>query len=221
MMNKWWLLGCLVILLIFALIAALYPLRKSRLSTMVLAPVLMILVGFAYWHWGSWLDWTQHLRDNVKQARIQTMLNAMHEPAELIEKLKVTLQQQPKSARGWYLLGRIYVSQNQWQEANKAFSIAHQLKPANEQITVNYAQNLWQLNHQKFDDNIRALLKEVLDKNANQPDALAMLAMDAYTRHEYQQAIDYWEHLLRLAPPQSEEAGAIRKAIAKAQAMMH
>ncbi len=44
-----------------------------------------------------------------------------------------------------------------------------------------------------------------------------MLAMDAYMRHSYQQAINYWQHLLTIIPPQSDDAMAIRKAIAKAQ----
>ncbi len=219
-MNEGWLLSCFLIFLVFALGVALYPLRKSRAGILFLAPVLILLAGLAYWTWGAWPAWTHYLQEDVKQQRIQTLLKSMHDPAELIATLKVRLQKQPDSARGWYLLGRLYSSQNQWQQARDAFATAHRLQPTDEQFTVNYVQNLWQLNHQTFDDSSRDLLKGVLANNANQPDALAMLAMDAYTRHEYQQAIDYWQDLLKLAPPQSEEAGAIRKAIAKAQRMI-
>ncbi len=219
-MNEWWLLICFLMLLMLALMVAFYPLRKSRVGIMLSAPALIILVGLAYWHWGAWPEWIHYLHENVKQERIQAMMKAMHDPAELIARLKATVEKQPNSARGWYLLGRLYASQNQWQQANEAFATAHQLHPADVKITVNYAQNLWQLHRQKFDDKTRALLKEVLAHNANQPDALAMLAMDAYTRHDYRQAIDYWQALLNLASPQSEETGAIRRAIAKAQGLM-
>lgn len=44
-----------------------------------------------------------------------------------------------------------------------------------------------------------------------------MLAMDAFVSHAYEDAIRYWQRLLKLAPEQSEEAQAIRKAIAKAE----
>lgn len=44
-----------------------------------------------------------------------------------------------------------------------------------------------------------------------------MLAMHAYLSHDYEAAINYWQRLLQLAPAQSEEALAIRKAIAKAE----
>lgn len=219
-MNEWSLLICFLILLMLALAVVCYPLRQSRIAIMLSALVLIILAGLAYWHWGSLPEWRQYLQNDVKQQRIQAMMKSMRDPAELIARLKATVQKQPNSARGWYLLGRLYASQNQWQEANDAFATAHELQPEDEQITVNYAQNLWQLNHQQFNDKTRALLNDVLKHNANQPDALAMLAMDAYTRHNYQQAIDYWQDLLKMASPQSEEAGAIRKAIAKAQSMM-
>lgn len=212
-MSEAWLLFCFLMLTLFALSLALYPLRKFPVIVSVLAPVLIIFVGVAYWHWGAWSS-------TIKQQRVQAMLKSMPNPPALIAKLKATLEKQPDSARGWYLLGRLYVSQNQWQEANEAFAMAHRLQPDDEQMTVNYIQNLWQLNHQAFDDKSRTLLNDVLERNANQPDALAMLAMDAYIHHQYQRAIDYWQHLLKLAPPQSEEAVAIRKAIAKAQAQM-
>lgn len=215
-MNEWWLLACFLIILMLALGVALYPLRKTRLAWL-LAPVLLVLISIAYWHWGAWPEWASYLQAREKQQRVQAMLKSMHDPSQLIDKLKATLQKQPNSARGWYLLGRLYVSQNEWQLANDAFAKAHELEPNDEKITVNYAQNLWQINHQTFDKTSRALLTDVLKRNANQPDALAMLAMDAYKRRAYQQAIDYWQRLLKLIPPHSEEAQAIRKAIAKAQ----
>ena len=73
---------------------------------------------------------------------------------------------------------------------------AYQLEPDNEQFTLNYVQNAWQMNQQKFTDTHRKLLAHVLEKNPNQPDALAMLAMDAYQQHDYQHAINYWQQLL-------------------------
>ena len=219
-MSEWWLLSGFVLLLMLALIAALYPVRMFRKSVMLLAPFLIIMVSLAYWQWGAWREWTHSLQEGLKQQRVQSMLKSIREPADLIIKLKATLHNDPTSSRGWYLLGRIYASQNQWQEANDAFALAHKLKPEDELITVNYAQSAWQLNNQQFDDNTRALLTKVLEQNPNQPDALAMFAMDAFGRHDYQKAIDYWQDLLKLAPPQSEEAEAIRKAIAKAQAAL-
>ena len=147
-------------------------------------------------------------------------MKSLKTPQELIDKLKAHLQQKPDSARGWYLLGRLYAGQNQWKSAYKVFFKAHELEPDNEQITVNYAQSIWQTHHRIFTSDVRQLFQSILKKNPNQPDALSMLAMDAYQHHEYQRAIDYWSLLLALLPQDSSESKAIRKAIFKAHEMI-
>jgi len=216
-MNERWFMVGFIVFLIIALMVALYPLRKQKIAVISLLPLLIIIITFAYWHWGSFADWRNYLQDISRQQQVQALLQTIHGPQELIEKLQARLSDKPESARGWYLLGRLYASQQQWQHAHDAFAKAHQFLPNDEQITVNYAQSIWQLNKNKFDDTSRALFKTVLQKNENQPDALAMLAMDAFVSHDYPQAISYWQRLLKLAPPDSEDAKALRKAITKAQ----
>ena len=186
----------------------------------MLTPILFCLVSAAYWCLGSWPDWTTYIKKQTRQQQAQVMLQSVRNPQELINKLIVRLKQEPDSARGWYLLGRLYASQNQWQQASNAYANAYRLKPTSVQTEINYAQSLWQLNHQTFDAKSRALFQSVLLKNENQPDALAMLAIDSFIGHAYQQAIDYWQRLLKIAPPQSEEAQAIRKSIARAHQKM-
>lgn len=216
-MNKWWLVTCFFLLISLALPAAFYPLRKSKKVAYLLMPLMIFAAALAYWHWGAMGEWQRFLNRQENQKKIQAVFQTIKSPTQIIERLKARLQEQPNSARGWYLLGRLYASQEQWTQARDAFIKAHQLNADDEATTINYAQSLWQLNHQQFNEPVRKIFKEVLQKNPNQPDALAMLAMDAYMAHNYQLAIDYWQQLLKLAPQQSQEAQMIRKAIAKAQ----
>ena len=218
-MNEVWLLSGFLMLTVLALCGVFYHHRKSR-KALFFAPVLMALVGFSYWHWGAWPAWVNHLNAQEKQKRIQALLSEMKGPDALIDKLKMTLRKHPESARGWYLLGRLYASQDQWIEAGNAFERAHALKPEDDLVSVNYAQSLWQLNDQAFNKKSRAVLIGVLKHNPNQPDALAMLATDAYQRHYPQQAIHYWRQLLTQLPPNAEEAQAIRKAMTKASSLL-
>ncbi|TAL61437.1 MAG: tetratricopeptide repeat protein, partial [Legionella sp.] len=127
------------------------------------------------------------------------------------------LDDKPRSAKGWFLLGKLYSSQTEYGKAQDAFTKAHELNPDDEQFTVFYIHSLWISNNQQFNDAIRQLFKDSLVKNPKQADALAMLAMDAFLEHHNEQAVGYWQRLLQLTAPQSEEAEAIRKAIAKAQ----
>jgi len=218
------LLLCFLVLLSIAIFVVLRPLKKQTggvVMTTMFALLLFILPIAGYMCWGSWFAWKDYQNELTKQEQVNTMLKSVEgNPQKLMDKLKERLRQQPESARGWYLLGRLYGSQNQWSQARDAFMKAHQLKPESERVTINYAQSLWQLNNRQFNEDIRGLFQSVLKTNANQPDALAMLAMDAFLRHAYKQAIDYWQHLLDIIPPQSDDALAIRKAIAKAQQEM-
>ena len=217
-MNEWLLVG-FILLIGLALSFALYPLRKSRASWFVLVPVVLVFSSFGYWHWGAWPSWQRYNQQQAQQKQAQALLKSMKGPEGIIQALRAKLNNQPESAHGWYLLGRLYASQQQWRQANHAFKLAHRFEPENDQTAVNYAQSMWQVNHQKFTVNIRDLLKTVLQRNPNQPDAIAMLATDAFEQDNFQQAIDYWQHLLELIPPQSDEAKEIRRAITKASAM--
>ncbi|MDP1603944.1 MAG: hypothetical protein Q8M03_11840 [Legionella sp.] len=217
-MNEWWLIACFLVLISLALLIAAYPLRKNIRKGFVLFLALFVMaIVLGYRQWGAWPLWSQYTAEQAKQAEARALLATVKSPEELVEKLKAKLDDSPQSARGWYLLGRLYASQNQWLLARDAFLKSQQLNVNDEQATINYAESLWQLNQQQFNPEIRRVFKELLQKNPNQPDALAMLAMDAYTRHEYPLAVIYWQKLLKIAPPQSDEAKAIRKAIAKAQ----
>ena len=88
-------------------------------------------------------------------------------------------------------------------------------KPDDEQFAVNYAHSLWQINKQQFNPETTGIFDTLLKNNPNQPDALAMLAMDAFLSHAYEDAIDYWQRLLHLAPEQSEEAKPYEKRLLK------
>ena len=216
MMNEWWLLLIFFIFFSMAMLIIGWPLKKNKVLLFFIMPVCCILVMSAYWQWGAFGDWRTYLRQQDKQRQVEALLKRSNGPYELIEKLKEKLNEHPDSAHGWFLLGRLYASQNDWENAKNAFSSAYRLTPQDEQIIVNYAQSLWQLNQQVFNESIRSLLQNVLQRNPLQPDSLAMLAMDAYMSHDYQSAIHYWQRLLEIAPQGSEDADAIRKALAKA-----
>jgi cytochrome c-type biogenesis protein CcmH len=196
----------------FALSLMLYPLRRSWFALFIAALLLLPSLFLTYQHWGAWTAWQESRGQQANKARVAALLREIKSPAELITRLKAKLQENPESARGWYLLGRLYASQGKWGLAKDAFLRAYQLKPKDELIIVNYAQSLWQLN-QPFRDLVTALLQ----RNPTQPDALMMLALDAYKQGDKDQAIYYWQRLLRLVPKRSKEAQMLRKAIAKAQ----
>lgn len=219
-MNETGLICLFATFLIVAVMLVIYPLNRQH-ARQKIAIVIVLIVGslWGYWQWGSHQRWINYLYQQDINRRAQAVMTSLKNPQDLIVKFKHHLQQHPNSARGWYLLGRLYISQHQSNLAHQAFLKAHQLEPANEQITVNYAQSMWAIHQQTFTHDVRELFQSILKRNPKQPDALSMLAMDAYQQHQYQQAIDYWSSLLLLLPANSSESKAIRQAIAKTQAL--
>ena len=216
-MSDWWLIGLLIALALSACPVLIYPLRIGKLSSGLASLILLALTITAYLSWWNLSKWQEFQQKQESQKQAQAMLKQIKSPDELIRKLRAKLDDTPKSAKGWYLLGRLYNTQNNHALAVEAFTKAHQFEPNNEQYTVNYAHALWQQNNQQFSLKIIEIFQNLLAQNPNQPDALAMLARKEFMDHDYDKASDYWQKLLKLVPPQSQEALAIRKAIAKAQ----
>ncbi|KTC65904.1 cytochrome c-type biogenesis protein (plasmid) [Legionella adelaidensis] len=214
------LIGIFIFLSAIALVLAFYPLRKTK-SISILAIFLLAGIVAAYWQWGGFKSWQLYEKELTKKAQVQALLKQIKDPDELITKLQEKLKDNPNSAKGWYLLGRIYASKGEWEQAEKAFKIAYQLKPHQVKYILNLGQSIWQRNHQEFTPASRKLFKKILEIDKNQPDALAMLAMDAFMSHDYEIAINYWQKLLTLAPENSEESRMIRKAIARAELQKH
>lgn len=217
MMIEWLLIALFFFFALGVSVVAIYPFRRYRVLWLTFPLVSCGFMAICYSHWGGFTAWHRYHQQQQAQQLAQKMLQSIKSPQELIDKLKLKLARSPKSAQGWYLLGRLYLAQQKYKLAAAAFAQAHYLEPNNEQYAINYGHTLWKLNHQRFTPHVIAIYNYLLRHNPDQPDALAMLAMHAFSHASYIKAIEYWQHLLRLVPEHSDEAIAIRKAIAKAQ----
>jgi len=216
-MTEWYVLSGLGLLAILTIGVSIYPLRRNRLLVWIVPPLAVLFMLVAYSAWGDFFGLQTHLLKQRKSQEVQSILKSPKRTAALIKTMIQHIDETPKSAQAWYLVGKLYLSQKEYQQACDAFALAYKLNSDDSQIGVFYAQSLWSLNHQQFNALSRQVLHHVLKINPNQPDALAMLAIDAYTEHHKEQAIIYWERLLALMPPESAEVRAIQEAIVKAK----
>ena len=111
----------------------------------------------------------------------------MKQLPSLIERLSEHLKKAPQDAEGWMLLARAQASLSRYAPAAQAYARALQLLPENRELLVEFVKTL----------------------------ALAGRAeMEA---KNYAGAIDYWERILRFAPPESEFARTVEGSIAEAR----
>lgn len=220
-MSEWWFLGAMGFCAVVFAASMTYPLLRNKTLSGLAFVLLIPAIVLAYMQWGSYSSWSLHLENERSKKLAQALLKTVKGPQEIIDKMRAHLKKDPKSAKGWFLLGRVYANVQDNENALKSFKTAYDLEPSDEQYAVHYAHALWTENQQQFSPQIKAIFQHLLKQNPNQPDALAMLAMEAYQTKNFELAIEHWQKLLALAPAQSEEARAIRKAIAKAQSEIH
>lgn len=211
-MKEWYLLLLLIFIALIALLVIVHPLKGSKWAYFFM-PLCALSLSISYFLWGGWAPWSTYQQQQVKQKQAEQWLASQSTDA-LIGQLKTHLAAQP-SAQGWYYLGRVYLHEAQWQNAKHAFAESYRLDPKDIKNAVNYANTLFQLNQQHLTPDARVVIDHVLRQDAHQLDALAILAIDAYNKKDYQQAETYWTRLLNLLPPHSKEAKAIHKALAQ------
>lgn len=205
------------IMLLLAVALTLFAIKKTTKNYFICIPLVLSATIIAYWQWGGMQQWLLFLREQQNHKQIQTGLQHLENPAQLIALLQSRLAIHPQDELGWSLLGRLYARQNKWPQAQQAFAKAYQLQPGNEAIAIYYAQSLWEFNQHQFDAMLVAILQKVIANNPKQPDALSMLAMHAFLQQDYSLAINYWQTLLTMVSQHSDAEYMIRRALAKAR----
>jgi len=200
------------------LVVALFLLYKAAdnfKNFILLSGILIVTLTLGLWCNPDLFLWHQHLSQQQAFLQAKQILKQPGKVQELIKRLESQVAHHPDDAKAWFLLGRIYASNNDWTKAHDALFQAYRLEPNNDKTAIFYVETIWQ-SQGKITDHGRLILEKVLKKDTNQPDALMMLAADAKDHQCYQQAIAYWQRILVLLPKDSEMAQAITDAIKKA-----
>ena len=199
-----------------ALCFILWPWRSSFSKSLYFVTTLFLTVVILSWYqWGNKKEigqWLELKRDAAAVKNLKEQLG--HSPEHVIERLKKQLEQDPKSAKGWYLLGKLYIAQQQFSHAVDAFSKANNLQPNDTEIMMDYAQALFITQKTK---QATHFAQQVLLKDPQNPRAINLLASDAFREGDYQEAITQWEKLRSYYPFGSEDASALEAAIERAK----
>lgn len=139
----------------------------------------------------------------------------------LVEKLAVRLRDKtPNDGEGWVLLAHSYIEMGRFPDAVRAFEKAVKLVPADAQLLADYADAQAMMNNRRFDGKPAELIKQALAADASNPKALMLAGSEAFERKDYAHSVDYWEKLLKLLPPDSDEAREISMSVKEARNLL-
>jgi len=117
MKGAFWFLICFMTLISTLLIASSFGKCKSLryfVITIIIFPFISLSL---YLHWGFYPQLRHYwqLRENVQV--VKSVLANIKSPQQVIDSLRSLLKVQPNRAKGWYLLGRLYMGEKKYKKS--------------------------------------------------------------------------------------------------------
>ena|SRR5579872_1165414 len=101
----------------------------------LLSAIFMILFSLGLYQFnGNQTTLKQWLMYGEKHYRLQQEVNQLGGFAGIIEKIKKKLAENPDDAEGWFILGKLYLANQDYNEAKEALGNAVALQPNNSEI---------------------------------------------------------------------------------------
>ena len=178
---------------------------SARWPALVLMIAVPLIAGVMYWKLGApnALD----MPSDPTQAQMQQVAN-------LLPKLEKHLIDEPNDATGWGMLGKAYMALERYPDAVRAYDKLAQLTPNDAQALADYADALAMAQGQNLQGKPKQLLAAALKLDPSNGKALYLSGFAALSAGDNQQAAKYWNTLLALLPPDSEDAQAVRQHLA-------
>lgn len=185
----------------------------------VLASVLAIPAAsvFFYDRWGAMNELEQFLTMQELAASEGDRRGQMQ---ELAQQLREKLEDSPGNSEGWAMLGRTYMSLEQYPDAAWAFerlaeSIGGDSIRRKATAWGLSAQALFFQNKGEMASGVVRAIKEARTLNPDEVNALGLLGISAFSQQNYDKALKHWERIVEVAPDHPQIA-AIRQGIDQA-----
>ena len=132
----------------------------------------------------------------------------------MVGQLAARLETEPDDAEGWRMLGRSYEVLGEPEKSAEAFGRAAALLPDDMAVQLDYATALLEAaGADAPPPEAIARLEKVVARDPSNPDALFYLGEIAHRQGEPAVAILYWQRLLALLPPDSEQHAWLKSRI--------
>ena len=195
---------------------AVTPAKKSKgaavaagVSVPLLAAVLYVLVGTP-----------QALFPEMIAAQDSAHALDQQQLAAMVEKLAERMKANPDDPEGWVMLARSYTVMERYQDAVKAYREAAERVPDNAQLLADYADALGMAQGRRLQGEPEKLIARALAIDPDNVKARALAGTVAFDRSDYAGAVMHWEHILKVAGPDSKLAERVRGSVQEAKQLL-
>jgi cytochrome c-type biogenesis protein CcmH len=141
----------------------------------------------------------------------------------MLERLAARLRERPDDVEGWKLLGRSQSVLGRHADAATAYARAAVLAPRDAQVLADLAEALAMSRGQPGGVTLlgepEKLLLRALELDSQNLKALALAGTAAFERKDFAAAVRYWQRMLPLVAPGSEDARSIQASIDEAKSL--
>jgi cytochrome c-type biogenesis protein CcmH len=121
-----------------------------------------------------------------------------------VAKLAKKLEQNPNDTQGWIMLARSYSEMQDYKEAAGAYEKATALTSNDADLWADYAFALAMARGRQLQGPPLELVNKALQIDPQNQKALDLAGAAAFEAKSYNQAVEYWQKLLKAMPPNSE-----------------
>ena len=178
----------------------------------ILLPLVAISAAAIYYLLGAAPDVliTQQLQQIDEDSNSQDM-------AQLIGAIEKRAEQRPDNLHYVALLGRYYMGQQDYSRAADTYGALALEAPEDSQALAYAAQAEYLASGRSLSDSARMKAEQALAVDPHQRTALGLLGMASFEQGQYRAAIAYWQRLLAMEAPGSENADMISSVIQSAR----
>jgi len=135
-----------------------------------------------------------------------------------VAKLAKRLEENPNDAKGWTMLARSYSQMQRYKDAADAYGHATSISANDADLWADYAFAVAMINGKEMQGKPTEFINKALAIDPQNRKALVLAGDAAFALKKYDQAIQYWEKLLKTLPPNSADvAQPVTERIAEAK----
>ena len=146
-----------------------------------------------------------------------TASGEQHEVQEMVSRLERRLQDSPRDAEGWTLLGRSYAYLKRHADAAGAFGSAYRLQMNDAQRAADYAEALAVASGNRLQGESQQLIRRALELDPDNRKALWLAGVERLQSGDRAAAASFWMKLRKQFPVGSDDAQRLDGYIAQMQ----